>query len=242
VGCGWSITRWLCHSFFLTLCPSSSVGSFPRGAVPQEQTAPACVLHEVTSPASKPALAWAPPSTGPQVLPGVCSIVGSPQGHSPLWASPYSGMGSSLGCRWRSSPPWPMVLPAFSPCLAMFCSMAAEESLFWCLEHLLPSFCTDPGVCRVVALTSHSCLWLQLQLHRFFPSSVRYPRGVTTIADGLRLGQRQVHLGVGGIGFVGHGGSFQRLLAEAIPSTLPRKSSTTPNGILFLGPSRNSIS
>ena len=42
-------------------------GSHPRGAVLQEQTAPAWVPRGVTSPASKPASAWAPLSTGPRV-------------------------------------------------------------------------------------------------------------------------------------------------------------------------------
>ena len=36
----------------------------------------------------------------PQVRAGACSIVGSPQGHSLLQASPCSGVVSSLGCRW----------------------------------------------------------------------------------------------------------------------------------------------
>ena len=42
-------------------------GSLPWGAVLQEQTAPAWVPRGVTSPASKPAPAWAPLSTGPWV-------------------------------------------------------------------------------------------------------------------------------------------------------------------------------
>ena len=72
-------------------------GSLPWGAVLQEQTAPAWVPHGVTSPASKPASVWAPLS--PRVLPGACSSVGFPQGHSLLRASTCSGMGSSMGCR-----------------------------------------------------------------------------------------------------------------------------------------------
>jgi len=40
-------------------------GSSPQGAVLQEQAAPAWVHHGVTSPASKPAPAWAPLSTDP---------------------------------------------------------------------------------------------------------------------------------------------------------------------------------
>ena len=45
-------------------------GSIPQGAVLQEQAATAWFPHGVTSPASKPAPAWAPLSVGPQVLAG----------------------------------------------------------------------------------------------------------------------------------------------------------------------------
>ena len=54
--------------------------SIPRGAVLQEQVASAWVPHGVTSPASKPALAWAPLSMGPQFLPVACSSAGFPRG------------------------------------------------------------------------------------------------------------------------------------------------------------------
>jgi len=43
---------------------------FPWGAVFQEQASPVWVSYGVTNPASKPAPAWVPLSTGPQVLLG----------------------------------------------------------------------------------------------------------------------------------------------------------------------------
>jgi len=67
-------------------------GSFTRGAVLQEQTAPVWVPHGVTSPASKPAPVWASLSMGPQVLPGVCSSMGSPWAHSLRQASTCSSV------------------------------------------------------------------------------------------------------------------------------------------------------
>jgi len=82
-------------------------GSFPWGAVLQTQTAPAWIPHGITSPASKTALAWAPLSTGPQVLAGACSRVGLPMGpQSPsgihlLWRGV-----PSTGYRWISAAPW----------------------------------------------------------------------------------------------------------------------------------------
>jgi len=85
-------------------------GSFPWSAVLQEQTAPVWVPHGVTSPARKPAPAWASLSTGPQVLAGACSSTGSPRGHSLLQASTCSGMGSlpqaTGGYMLHRGPPW----------------------------------------------------------------------------------------------------------------------------------------
>jgi len=130
-----------------TNCPS--VGPFSRGAVLQEQAAPAWVPHGVTSPASKPALAWAPLSTGPQVLAGACSSAGSPWGHSLLQASTCSCMGSSPGCRWGSAPPWTF-MGCRTACLIIVFSTGCRGISALSLEHLLPSFFTDLGVCRVV--------------------------------------------------------------------------------------------
>jgi len=73
-------------------------GSLPWHGVLQEQTAPVWVPHGVTSPVSKPAPAWVSLSlsTGPQMLPGLSSSLGFPQGHNLLWASTCPSM----------SPPW----------------------------------------------------------------------------------------------------------------------------------------
>jgi len=101
-GCGQFIAPCLCRSFLLTLLPCPSVGSLPRAAVLQEKAAPAWVPHGVRSPSSKPAPMWAPFS--PQVLPGACSSAGTPWGHSLLWASTCSSVGSSMGYRWKSAP------------------------------------------------------------------------------------------------------------------------------------------
>jgi len=90
--------------------------------------------------------------TGSQVLPGACSSAGSPQGHSLLQAPPAPVWGFSLGCGWGSAPPWAS-MAAGTACLTMVCSMGCREPLLRRLEHLLPSFCTDLGVCRDVPLT-----------------------------------------------------------------------------------------
>ncbi|KAK4810950.1 hypothetical protein QYF61_013358 [Mycteria americana] len=109
------ITRCLCRSFFLTLFPSSSVGSHPQETVLHEVLQRgsfpwAAVLHELLQHGSFPWSAvlqeWTAPAwvlQGPQVLPGACSSVGSPWGHSLLQStSTCSDVGSSMGCRgWR---------------------------------------------------------------------------------------------------------------------------------------------
>ena len=94
-------------------------GSLLQAAVLQAQTALAWVPHGVTSPASKPAPAWAPVSTDPQVLPGACSSAGFPRGHSLLQAPTCSGVGSSPGCRWISAPPWTSLGCRGTACLTM---------------------------------------------------------------------------------------------------------------------------
>jgi len=58
---------------------------------------------------SKLALVWAPVSMGPQVLPGACSSMGSPQGRSLLRASPCSNVGSPWAAArdlLHRGPPW----------------------------------------------------------------------------------------------------------------------------------------
>jgi len=124
-----------------------------QGAVPQEQPAPAWIPHGVTSPASKPAPARAPLSTAPQILPGACSSTGLPPGPS-LHPSgiPLLQHGVLPSCGWGSAPSWAS-MAAGTACITTVCTMVAEEPLLWHLEHLLPSFCTDCGVCMAVSHT-----------------------------------------------------------------------------------------
>jgi len=115
-------------------------GSFPQGAVLQEQAAPVWVPHGITSPASKPALAWAPLSMGLQVLAGACSSVGLPMGSQPPSGIHLLRHGvPSTGYRWISAPPWTSMGFRGTACLTMvFIRVAREGSLLQRLEHLLP--------------------------------------------------------------------------------------------------------
>jgi len=117
----------------LTLFPGSSLGSHPWDTVLHELLQPesfpwAAVLHKLLQCGSLPwdavlqeqtAPAWAPLSTGAQVLPQACSSVGFPQVHSILQASTCSSMGSSPGCRWVSAPLWTSTGSSRTACLAM---------------------------------------------------------------------------------------------------------------------------
>ena len=69
-------------------------------------SAPVWVPHGDTSPAGKSAPVWAPLSLGPQVLPRPWCSTGCPQGHNVLWTSTCLSVGSYMGCRQRSAPPW----------------------------------------------------------------------------------------------------------------------------------------
>lgn len=47
---------------------------------------------------------------------------GFPQGHSLLWTSTCPGVGSCMGCRWISAPPWTsMDVQGHTPCRTMAC-------------------------------------------------------------------------------------------------------------------------
>jgi len=221
-------------------------GSFPWGAVLQEQAAPAWVPHEVTSPASKPAPVWAPLSMGPQVLPGACSNVGFPQGHSFLQASTCSGVESLPQATGRDllnrGPPWAARGQPASPWSS---SRAAREgSLLRHLEHLLP----PPSSLTLVSaelFLSHRLIPLSsLLFYRSFfflflnmLSEVLPPSPIV-----LALASGRSILEPAGTGFMKHGGSFLQFLTEASsiapPSTktLPCKPVTLPPSSFFWGP------
>ena len=63
---------------------------------------------------------------GPQVLPGASSKVGFPRGYSLLRASTCSGLGSSMGSRWRSAPLWTFMGCWGTACLTMVFSMGCR--------------------------------------------------------------------------------------------------------------------
>jgi len=96
-------------------------------------------LHGVTSPASKPASAWGPLSTGSQVLVGACSSLGSPQGHNllqahppaPAWGPPWAG--AAGGYLLHCVPAWAAGGQPASPWSS---PQAAGESLLQHLDHL----------------------------------------------------------------------------------------------------------
>jgi len=85
--------------------------------------------HKVTSPASKPAPAWAPLSTGPQDLAGACCSTGSPWGHRFLQASTCSGAGCSTGCRWISAPLWTSMDCRGTACLTVVFIMGCRGKI-----------------------------------------------------------------------------------------------------------------
>jgi len=78
-------------------------------------------------------------STEPKVLPGACSSMDFPQGHSLLQASTCSSMGSFMdlgGDLLHRGPPWAAGTPPVSPWSSL--QAAGEKSLLRSLEHLLP--------------------------------------------------------------------------------------------------------
>jgi len=171
-------------------------GSFPWGFSPSGTGCSSVGPHGVTGPSTKPAPAWAPLTTGPQVLAGACSCAVSPQGHSFLQASTFSGVGSlpratggyicsTVDLRGLQGHGLPHhgVLHELQENL---CSSVWSTSS--------PSFLTNLGVCRVVALTSsHSSVPLQLFSHLNYI----IPEVLPPLLIGLALASRRIHLGAG---------------------------------------------
>jgi len=199
-GCGQFITRRLCCSFLLTLCPCSSmdlshrrqfcmncsnVGPFHEvqsfrnrllqcGSPTGSQALPANLLQRgllsqwVHRSCQEPAPAWAPLSTGPQVLPGACSSAGSSLNGSTGPARSLLQRGLPTGSQ----------LPSGIHLLRheVPSTWATGGYLLHCglLHGLQGNLCpsawstsslsfTDLGACRVVPLTSsHSTLRLRL--------------------------------------------------------------------------------
>ncbi|KAM9590949.1 uncharacterized protein ACIBXB_005997 [Morphnus guianensis] len=176
-------------------------GSLPQRAVLQEHTAPAWVPHGVTSPARKPAPAWAPLSTDPQFLPEACSSVGFPRGHSLLQEPTCSSVGSSLGCRWISAPLWTCMDCRGTACLTMVFTTGCRG-----ISAPAPGAPPPPpssltlvsaGLFLLHVLTPLSGCCFCLSHNFFFFFFKCYHRGVTTIADWLGLGRRRVRLRAG---------------------------------------------
>jgi len=199
----------------LTFCPCSSMspfpwaaalhklpqyGSFPRGAVLQEQAAPAWVPQ--TGSQALPANLLQRGLLSPQVLAGACSSVGSPWGHRLLRASTCSGVGSlpraTGGDLLHCGPPWTAGAQPASPWSSL--RVAREGSLLRCLEHLLPPRASSLTLvsAELFLTLSHSSLLTAISLQVFFPVLLNcYHRGTTTVTDWLGLGQRWVRLRAG---------------------------------------------
>jgi len=158
-------------------------------------------------------------STGPQVLPGACSSTGSPQGHSLFWASSCSGVGSSVGCRWISAPPWTSMGCRGTTCLAMVFSTG-------CRGISAPAPGAPPSHPSSLTLVSAELFllhllgplsWLLLLLHSSFSPLLNYvmPEVLPPSLMGLALASSGSVLDLAGTGSIKSGGSFWQLLAAA---------------------------
>lgn len=160
----------------------------------------------VTSPARKPVPAWAPLSMHSQVLPAAYSGTGFPQGHGFLWAATFHS------CRGISAP-----LPVAPPPLLLQHPGCLQD----CFSQIFPLL-SSPAAIYLCAVT-------------FTPPSLCYPRGPTSVTDGLSPDQQWVNLGA--IWLHWTQGKFQQLLTKATlaatPSTktLPCKPSATTHEI-----------
>jgi len=212
----------------LTLCPCSTVGSHPweavlhellqhgsfsRGAVLQEQAAPAWIPCGITSPASKPAPAWASLSTGPArrlLQRGLPMGSQTPLGIHLLQCGVLHGLQVDIcstvdlhGLQGDSLPHHGLL----HRLQGNLCSGTWSTSS--------TSFFT--GVCRVVSLSySHSSLCLLLCSRLYFPLlNCVIPEPLPPLLMGLALASGGSVLEPACTGCIRHGGSFKQLLTEA---------------------------
>jgi len=144
--------------------------------------------------------------TGSQAQPANLLQCGLSMGHSLLQASPCSGVGSSPGCRWGSAPPWSSTAAADSLPHHGLLHGCTAKSLLHCLEHLLPSSCTDCGLCRAVSLTySHSSIPVKLF---FLLLKCVITEVLPPLPMGSALASSRFALELAGTGSIGHRGSF----------------------------------
>jgi len=137
----------------LTLCPGSSLGSLPHetilhGLFQCEPFPQAAVLHDLLQDGSFPwgallqeqiCLVWVPHGvTSPAKSLLQCGLLSpwihrscqepapAQVFHRVTGTSTCSGVGSSLGCRWITSPLWTSMACSRTACLTMVCSMGCR--------------------------------------------------------------------------------------------------------------------
>ena len=136
-----------------------------------------------------------------------CSSMGPPWGHKSCQQT-CSSVGSSTGCRWISAPPWISMgcrgnlsapAPGAPPLLPSSLTLVSAE-LF--LSHLLTPLCH----CNCYSPET-SFPFLKYVILEVLPL---WLMGSALASSGSVLEPT-------GIDFIGHGGSFQQLLTEAMP-------------------------
>lgn len=134
---------------------------------------------------SSPSPGWGPLSTRPQILlPRDCFTMGFPQALNLLQAFPCSSVGSSMGCRWISVPPWTSMGGRGISALAPRAPPTLPSSPTWVSAGLFPS--------HIFTLAAVE--------QQFSPAfKICDPGGIATITVGLSLGQHGsvelVHIG-----------------------------------------------
>ena len=168
--CGQSVTLHLCHLVVAGLCPCPCPfrSSLPQHSYVQQGPPFMPCSTPVPMGGSSPS-----PPTPPRSPPSGCSsspglLCGGTHGLCPLKGdgNPLLHRGLLCSCTGISAPQGAHALqgqPRASPRL--------QEASALCLEHLLPSFCTDPGACRAV---SHSFLTPLSELLLCSSDSVSY--------------------------------------------------------------------
>ena len=141
-----------------------------------------------------------------------CSSMGFPRGHSLPWASTCSRVGSSLGCRWISAPPWTSMDYRWTACLTMVFTTGCRG-----ISAPVPGASPPPPASQTLGsaglFLSHVLTPLS-GCHFCAPcnffSLLKYviPEALLPLLMGLALASSGSVLEPAGIGTIGHRGNF----------------------------------
>ena len=172
--------------------------------------------HRVTGAASKPAPAWAPLHRATGADRSLLQHGLSMGSQLPSGTSTCSNVGSAMGCRWVSAPPWTSMDCRGTTCLTMVFTTGCRG-----ISALVPGAPPPPSSLTLVSAgLFHTHIFSVIASAQHFLALLKYV--ITEVLPALLMGSaltssRSV-LKLAGTGCAQHGGNSWCLLTEATPA------------------------